>query len=231
MRSLEMNVLKIIPIAILLLATFAGVNSQETPKAVLSDEFGKLPCHDFRGRIDVLLTELRQNPDSVALVINTGRGKYEIWTALREEMIRNHVIFRGFDASRIRYVRKVDDEFKTQFLRIPIEESREQAAPKNYVLSSLSEPYVIKDYDFDDFCPPLRYRDLFATIIEQNPNVTATILVRDKTLRAAEKRKRDIAGYLTKKRKVDFSRIKMFLTVKPDFDYGMDPHVEYRILP
>jgi hypothetical protein len=216
-------------LSVLLFASVAF--GQGESKAVLLDDLGRFPCDGFRGYIDGLLSVLRDRPESDALVVNVGRGKYEIWAMLREEMIRNHIAYRRFDGSRVSYLREVGEEFKTQFFRVPSEKNKKQSHPKNYVLTSLTEPYLIEDRDFDDLCPPINYNDVFATIIEQNPQFTATILVRDRTISAAKKRKQAIVKYLTQERKVPPSRIKIFLTAKSDFAYGQDPYVEYRVIP
>jgi hypothetical protein len=149
---------------------------------------------------------------------------------MREEMIRNHVEFRGFDAARIRYERTVMVEFNTQFFHVPLTSLRPETQ-RDYILQGISGPVTIKDYDFDDLCPPFGYLKFFGSVLEQNPTSTATILVRDRTFQLADRRLRKIMKSLVAERKVEKNRIKTFLTKKTDFNYGNDAYVEYRFIP
>ena len=223
-----MNPPRIYLIAVLLLALGVGANGQELPKAVLVDEFGRYPCDGFKGRIDVFLQELRDHPSWTGLVINIGRGDEEIGAIMREEMIRNHVAFRGFEASTIRYSRSIGDDFKTQFFR---DQEGKDSSQRNYVLSSLTSPVRFEDYEFDDLCPPLDMKELFATLLEHNPQIRATVLIRDETMSKADKREIKLSKYLFQQRRIDAGRVRFFRTAKPAFDYGMDPYFEFRLLP
>jgi hypothetical protein len=146
-------------------------------------------------------------------------------------MIRNHVTYRGFDESRISYSHLVGDEFRTQFFGSPTVKENQAKDAKNYVLASVTCPVLIEDHDFDDLCPPIVYKDLFATILEQNPSSQATILVRDRTLGKAKKRQKELSKYLINTRKIAPERIRFVVTQKLNFKYGMDPYVEYRYIP
>ena len=220
-----------IALSILVILASSVSMGQNSKESILVDEFGSYPCDGFRGRIDILLSELQRNPGWDGIVINMGRGEDEIWAVMREEMIRNHITFRGFDASRITYSRQPADEFKTQFFRVPSSHPEQSDFSKNYVLASVTTPVVLEDYDFDDLCPPLNDLQLFATLLEQNQAARATILVRGRTLREARKKEKEVSHYLIDERKIAPSRLKLFLTEKPDFDYGMDPVAEYRFIP
>ncbi|MEP7212787.1 MAG: hypothetical protein ABI791_06915 [Acidobacteriota bacterium] len=226
-----MNGSRIVFLVIVLLAFPVAVESQETSKLILIDEFGSYPCDGFRGRIDGFLSELRDNPGSHGLVINRGRGSDEISAVMREEMIRNHIAFRGFDESRISYSRTTDGEFRTQFFRVSSAQSEPTERSKNYVATSVVSPVVVKEYNFDDLCPPLNYLNVFAKLLEQNQNARATIVVRGRTLSDARQKQKDVSTYLIIQRKIDPIRIKFFLTEKPNIDYGLDPIAEYRYVP
>lgn len=79
----KMKVSRIYLIVILLLVFGVNVNSQEPPKPILQDEFGKLSCCcDLSGRIDMLLQELSRTPDSVGYVV---LGDSRTSTQLRRE--------------------------------------------------------------------------------------------------------------------------------------------------
>ena len=83
-----------------------GVEVQESSseKPNLLDEFGRLPECDLRGRYDLFLSELSQNPASqgyVMLYQGTEVLPANYDSPAAERMIRNHLMFRGFDASRV----------------------------------------------------------------------------------------------------------------------------------
>ncbi|HEV8592413.1 MAG TPA: hypothetical protein VGQ55_09950 [Pyrinomonadaceae bacterium] len=89
------------------------------PIPVLVDEFGKQPDDVIRGRLDTFFTELQNNPDNQGYIINYGT---DAQIAKREKLIRNHIAFRKFDASRITLVRggaSTDGEAHTKLYRVP----------------------------------------------------------------------------------------------------------------
>jgi hypothetical protein len=85
---------------------------------VLIDEFGVMPNDDIRGRLDQFFAELSNNPTNQGYIINYGTDR-EI--TVRERLIRNHIAFRNFDASRITFVRGGDTGSgpRTKLYRIP----------------------------------------------------------------------------------------------------------------
>ena len=193
-------------------------------------EYGKFPCDGFRGNIDILLAEVERNPGSDGLVVNVGAGEDELLAVMREEMMRNHISFRGFDASRVRFARTTDGEFLTRNYLVPAE-ANAAISKRNYKLTSVNSPVVIEDHEFDDLCPGINYLHLFGELLEQNPAARATITVWGETQKAARKREKIITAYLAGDRKLSSTRFKTFLKVKGDFQYGMDPYVEYTYIP
>ncbi len=86
--------------------------------AILVDEFGKLPNDDIRGRLDNYFQELANHPNDQGYIINYGTP---LQIAARERLIKNHIAFRGFDASRITFVRGPDTGVGpvTKLYRVP----------------------------------------------------------------------------------------------------------------
>jgi len=78
-----------------------GSVSRSTIEPRLIDEFGVLPADEVRARLDAFFVELNNTPGSQGYIINYGTDR-EI--AVRERLIRNHIAFRRFDASRITLV-------------------------------------------------------------------------------------------------------------------------------
>ncbi|MDI1240667.1 MAG: hypothetical protein PSX80_01940 [bacterium] len=88
------------------------------PQPILVDEFGALPNDDIRGRLDLFFAELSNNPNNQGYIINYGTPAQ---IATRERLIRNHITFRGFDASRITLVNGGDTGAgaTTKLYRVP----------------------------------------------------------------------------------------------------------------
>jgi len=95
----------------------AGVGVKPGP--VLVDEFGAMPNDDIRGRLDLFFAELSNNPNNQGYIINYGTPAQ---VATREKLIRNHITFRRFDASRITLVNGGDTgggQPSTKLYRVP----------------------------------------------------------------------------------------------------------------
>lgn len=93
----------------------AGVAPKPDP--VLVDEFGAMPNDDIRGRLDLFFAELSNNPNNQGYVINYGTPAQ---IATRERLIRNHIAFRRFDASRITLVNGGEGTgVSTKLYRVP----------------------------------------------------------------------------------------------------------------
>jgi len=98
--------------------TDTAVGSIETPAVpVQVDEFGPLSNDDVRNRLDAYFVELQNNPNDQGVIFNYGSARD---VARRETLIRNHIRFRNFDASRIRLERGgVEPTVRTRLIRVP----------------------------------------------------------------------------------------------------------------
>lgn len=87
------------------------------PVARLTDEFGPLANDDVRGRLDNFFVELQNDPQAQGYIINYGPARQ---VTAREKLIRNHIAFRKFDASRIVIVNGgTDAEVRTKLWVVP----------------------------------------------------------------------------------------------------------------
>ena len=85
--------------------------------SILIDEFGPLANDDVRNRLDAFFVELQNNPNDAGYIINYGPARQ---VAAREKLIRNHIAFRNFPASRIVIVNGGDEpELRTRLWRVP----------------------------------------------------------------------------------------------------------------
>jgi hypothetical protein len=116
-----MNLRKpVIFFAIALLASKV-VFSQETNKAVLIDEFGKLCSEDFMARADQFYIHLQNDPNAIGYIVFTGDRKFEgrnVYWVNAMTVWYPRIMKR--DLSRIVLVRgENQDDMKVQFWLVP----------------------------------------------------------------------------------------------------------------
>jgi hypothetical protein len=85
-------------------------------RASETDSFGVLPNDEVRGRLDAFFSQLQNDPTATGYIINYGSDRD---VARRETLIRNHITFRNFDASRITFVRGEGTELRTRLFLVP----------------------------------------------------------------------------------------------------------------
>jgi len=98
--------------------TATGIGSIAAPiTPVEVDEFGPLSPDEVRARLDGFFADLQNNPNDQGVIINYGSARD---VARRETLIRNHIRFRRFDASRIRFERgDTEPTVRTRLIRVP----------------------------------------------------------------------------------------------------------------
>ena len=89
---------------------------EQNPQSLEIDDFGKEPNDQIRGRLDNFFTVLQNNPSAQGYIIDYGSAKD---VAAREKLIRNHIAFRGQDASRFVFVRGEGTEIRTRLVLVP----------------------------------------------------------------------------------------------------------------
>ena len=87
-----------------------------TPLIIEVDDFGKQPNDQIRGRLDSYFSQLQNNPSAQGYIINYGPDRE---VAKREKLIRDHIAFRGQDASRFTFVRGEGTEIRTRLVLVP----------------------------------------------------------------------------------------------------------------
>jgi hypothetical protein len=94
----------------------AGVTAPPQPTEV--DTFGVLPADEVRGRLDAFFSALANDPTAQGYIITYGPARA---VTARERLIRNHIGFRNFDASRITFVQGGDtgEGVKTRLFTVP----------------------------------------------------------------------------------------------------------------
>ncbi len=151
---------------------------QVTPKAVLVDEFGEIPCGDLLGRTDSFFSELMKYPNDIGFVNISSSRKRPDATKL---IIRANAYMRRFDASRLRIViNSASGNQSAQFWRVP----KGADFPKFEELADkprdVTRPFMFGQADDLGVCPsfiPYDYVDL----IKANPGSYGKIIVRGNT--------------------------------------------------
>jgi hypothetical protein len=82
------------------------------------DDFGNIANDDVRQRLDAFFATLQSDPTAQGYIINYGTPRN---VTRRETLIRNHITFRGFDASRITFVNGGDNAegIRTRLVLVP----------------------------------------------------------------------------------------------------------------
>ena len=92
---------------------------QELPWCA-ADEWGNIRPNDIRGRLDMVFTELTNNPDNHAYLLlhETGDSQSDLWRR-RIKFIVKHADFRKFDATRIIFLGCDGEGPRTTYFRGP----------------------------------------------------------------------------------------------------------------
>ncbi len=99
------------------LSSFVFAQTEEKPKAYLSDEFETATNGYVKMKMDAVYTELNNNPTAQGYFINYGTPKD---IAIREKQIKDAIRFRKNDASRITLVNGGFREIvKSEFWLVP----------------------------------------------------------------------------------------------------------------
>lgn len=118
--------------------TVSGQDADESA-ARLIDSFGRVPNGDMRGRTDVFLAELANNPGAKGIVYVHGTPA-EI--AGRTRYFQNQIRFRSFDASRIEFLkgRNIGD-VRTDFWLVPVGAEPPEIKPEAWIAVEFGRVY------------------------------------------------------------------------------------------
>lgn len=203
-------------ISLTLVALFVfglGGYGQESPQPILVDEHGATPCDDSLARLDAFFADLSDNPNSTGLITITNAPDKRRDSVFRQEWVKLYTRYRGFDPSRIKIVRIVDDgDMRVSFWRIP-SGAREPSikVDASYEIPETMKPFLFaQKYPFGDpICPEIDAGLTFARFLKANPSASANVVVRAKSLARAR-----VKGSLMVNRLVTYgikrSRIRLF---------------------
>jgi len=170
-----MNLPRVSIIAIFLVALILA-NGQDTPKAILVDEFGSIACADMLGRQDAFFAELSSNPmDTGYAIIYSNEEKSEALV----RRLRANLFMRQFDRTRVQIVlakSKDGSPVSGSFWRVP-----PGAEPPPFESIELKTPDATKPFIFgvsfsESDCPSFS-PDLFAQLVLDHPGARARLVV------------------------------------------------------
>lgn len=166
-------------IATLLFAFGVGTNAQEPSKAILIDEFGKLPCGDMMARLDNLFMEVSNRPvDSHGYAVILGDASSLPFSLRVESMIRGYGFgFRNFPKDKLSVLRRVSPIAKIQFW---VGEAGSQAnfPGESWTLTvpKSNRPFMFWEQDESE-CNGGIWLD-FEEMLRRNPTARANLVLR-----------------------------------------------------
>ncbi len=222
---------KLIPVIVLFLAV--SVFAQEKPNAVLVDEFERLPCNDFKGRLDNFYNGFSAEPNSkgyIVLFAETGAMRTNVFY---EGMIKGYFTRRKLDLDRLMFVRSSFlPKLTIQLWSVP-----EGTTPPAFPISEWSYKMAKNENaykftwqnDYDDMCPDVDGVKLYADFLKANPMVNGNIVIRDRTSKAIRKKEGSVIKELTGKYRISRNQLRLFRVIgTPD---GVQQAVEYWLAP
>lgn len=162
--------------------------AQDTPKAVLLDEFGSLTCEDLLGRTDALAAELSKGSGTTAAILIRPSGSLPDAAAVRRLLISSTLQLRGVPQHQFTIFKGSPSrhgQIETQYWKLPL-----GAAPSFNDATlwadeqpDLSRPFMVGYEDEIGICPTFVPKN-FARLILDNPESRGHIVVRSGVDRA-----------------------------------------------
>jgi hypothetical protein len=213
---------------------------QQKPKAELFDEHGKITWEDFTARLDNLLHQLSQNPNSTAyIVIHNGKVSNNRERFRYEDYAKGHLAIRGFAAQkeRVFIIRAEDrDEFQIQLWLVPDGAEKPTFSEVKWDVSILptakSHIFTKTEWTEESLVAYAEYLvlDSFSEYLEGNPTTRAHFVIKEKSKGRFHKEQSNIKNLMVRKYKIDPKRLRFFYVRenKPRWEY---PQVEVWLVP
>jgi hypothetical protein len=159
------------------IATVGHAAAQESPRAVLVDEFDSIPCEDLKARTDSFVAELSQNPADVGYVLLPFSEKRPSEIEL---IVRAHLFTRQFERSRIRFVHSSKAGMNVnQFWRVPPGADLPESEAINAEDPDSSTAFLFgrsERHDLAGVCPTFSPED-FSDLILRIPGSKARLVI------------------------------------------------------
>lgn len=194
-------------IVIIAVSLFGSTLGQETPKAVLVDEFGNLQCGDVLARLDAFMVELQNNPgDSGYVLISEAKRNPRAF----QKVVETSFYMRRFDRERISIV-IVGNEIGagSQFWRVPLGADAPAFKPIALPEPDLTKPFMYGSDDRVGICPTFS-PDLFAKLILDNPGSMARVVIAGPTVSSRLQTAKDVRDTFEHSTKLPTDRISFY---------------------
>lgn len=205
-----MKTKKIILLLLVLFIFFQFCLAQETPKAILFDEFDGRSCDDFSARIDNFYLELNNNLTSQGYVIFYGNND-ELEKKLRYEMMFDGTVkFRKYDKTPIIKIRNEETgNAKVQLWIVPAgaEKPAFSETKWDFTLRPDTKPFIVYADYYDSICSSGSYYPIYSEYLLGNPKARGNIVISKKSFRAFLKTKKEVLKQLPD---VSEKRLKFF---------------------
>ncbi len=211
--------------------------AQETRNAVLMDEFGRLACDDFLGRLDVFFAELRAKPEAEGLVLIRTLPNDRPRGVIVQKMIKAHFKERGWKQKPLSFARADGDSDQlVQLWRIPpgADTPAIDRELRSFKLpAEVTEPFILAvETKFGpQICPAIDDQNVFASFLNDNPGARGNIVVRSFSATKARRKTAAIVRSLAAKYGISRRRLRTFSArLQKPWNHD-EPVVEYLYLP
>ena len=182
-------------ISYLCLLFFVIACRAQVNQSVQIDKFDRLPCSDIRGRLDLFLIELSEAPDSVGIVV-LGDDTPFSKVLRRRRLIETQFMFRNFNISRIRFVRRQGlPELGVELWKVPSSgDPPFSFDPKwEYAVSKGTKPFIVYDggYNESECYFPIGGQ-ILSEYLKSNPGSRGNVVIRCNGVRCFNEQKKMI---------------------------------------
>ena len=200
-------------VVIIAVSLFGATLGQETPKAVLVDEFGFLQCGDLLARLDAFMVELQNNPSDRGYVLISEAKRYP---KAFQRIVETSIFTRRFDRERISIV-LVGKEMGSegQFWRVPLGADAPAFKPTALPEPDLTKPFRYGSDDRVGICPTFS-PDLFAKLILDNPGSMARVVIAGPTVSSRLQTAKDVRETFERYTKLPADRISFYYLHRPE---------------
>jgi hypothetical protein len=207
---------------LILFASFQICFAQTKSNVKLFDKFGSLNYSDLRGRMDNFLVALRDEPNSVGLIVFNNQTEPMILLAFYEDTLKYHVKARRFPENRIRFVKAIpQSDFKVEFWISRNDEKPVVEEAENHLVLNPSNCYLFADNPVFIYEGKLEYSHesecileavnfkLLAEYLNANPEMNAQIFVYNNKMSRANQLINLIVSEATKDYEISRNRFKI----------------------
>jgi len=217
------KIVRIVAALVFMIVSTVKCIAQDRPKAVQTDQFGRVGCEGLYARVDLLGDTLFRNPGSRATVIISPQMDSTSKALYYSELIKKAFQLREYALDRLRIVRGPAAESvggAVWLVPAGAEDPGQGLEVWPDKPLDLSKPFIFDTEDENNICPTFVPK-LYAELIKSNPNVLGRIVVIPNSM-SGRRRKFEAAKEwienLTQKWGVPRNRLKLLFAKPTDFE-------------